>query len=218
MPNPNSKTTGDFDIRGVNHLALVCKDMARTVDFYTNVLGFPLTKTLDLPNGMGQHFFFDIGNGDGLAFFWFPGAPEAAPGIASPDTDTFFDPRSELTTAHASMNHVAFDVAPEKMEEYRERLEQKGVRVTPIMNHDASPSQVSMELTDTTFVRSIYFFDPDGICLEFAAWTRAFVPEDIEHEPATEHDRDAYLAVAEANKETRRADKEARVSEPVSGD
>ena len=27
---------------GVNHLALVCRDMARTVDFYTNVLGMPL--------------------------------------------------------------------------------------------------------------------------------------------------------------------------------
>ncbi len=31
-----------FDIGGINHLALVCKDMARTVDFYTNVLGMPL--------------------------------------------------------------------------------------------------------------------------------------------------------------------------------
>jgi len=72
-----------FDIQGVNHLALVCKDMAKTVDFYTNVLGMPMTKTIDLPNGMGQHFFFDIGNGDGLAFFWFPNAPAAAPGVAS---------------------------------------------------------------------------------------------------------------------------------------
>ena len=50
----------EFELRGVNHLALVCKDMARTVDFYSNVLGMPLTKTLDLPAGMGQHFFFDI--------------------------------------------------------------------------------------------------------------------------------------------------------------
>ena len=31
----------EFELRGVNHLALVCKDMARTVDFYTNVLGMP---------------------------------------------------------------------------------------------------------------------------------------------------------------------------------
>ncbi|MEE2672299.1 MAG: VOC family protein, partial [Myxococcota bacterium] len=72
-----------FELRGVNHLALVCKDMARTVDFYSNVLGMPLTKTLDLPGGMGQHFFFDMGNGESLAFFWFPEAPDRAPGVAS---------------------------------------------------------------------------------------------------------------------------------------
>ena len=44
-----------FELRGINHLALVCKDMARTVDFYTNVLGMPLVKTIELPLGMGQH-------------------------------------------------------------------------------------------------------------------------------------------------------------------
>ena len=59
-----------FEIMGINHLALVCKDMKRTVEFYTQVLGMPLIKTLDLPYGSGQHFFFDIGNGDSLAFFW----------------------------------------------------------------------------------------------------------------------------------------------------
>ena len=53
-----------FELRGVNHLALVCRDMAATVDFYTGVLGMPLVKTIELPGGMGQHFFFDIGGGD----------------------------------------------------------------------------------------------------------------------------------------------------------
>ena len=200
MPRQQSQTTGDFEIRGINHLALVCKDMARTVDFYTNVLGFPLIKTLDLPNGMGQHFFFEIGNGDALAFFWFPSAPEAAPGVASPDPNTFFDPRAELTTAHGSMNHVAFDVAPEKIEVYRARLEARGVRVTPILNHDASPRQVSMEVTETTFVRSIYFFDPDGICLEFAAWTREMNAGDVSHAPARHADRDRYIAMQRGQK------------------
>jgi hypothetical protein len=33
-------------------------------------------------------------------------------------------------------------------------------------------------------VRSIYFQDPDGILLEFAAWTRALTPGDVRHEPA----------------------------------
>ncbi|MBD0347433.1 MAG: VOC family protein, partial [Coleofasciculus sp. Co-bin14] len=53
----------EFQLQGINHIALVSKDMARTVDFYTNTLGLTLIKTIALPDG-GQHFFFDIGNGD----------------------------------------------------------------------------------------------------------------------------------------------------------
>jgi hypothetical protein len=34
------------------------------------------------------------------------------------------------------------------------------------------------------FVRSVYFFDPDGILLELAAWTRAFTAADVAHAPA----------------------------------
>jgi len=186
MPESNK----EFELRGVNHLALVCKDMARTVDFYANVLGMPLTKTIDLPGGMGQHFFFDIGNGDSLAFFWFPEAPERAPGVASPAHNVGEGP---IATAHGSMNHIAFDVAPEKMEEYRDRLKAKGVDVTEIVNHDNSPMQMSRELTDDVFVRSMYFFDPDGALLEFAAWTRALRPDETRVPPATAADRDRYL-------------------------
>jgi len=180
----------EFEIRGINHLALVCRDMAKTVDFYTNVLGMPLVRTIDLPGGSGQHFFFDIGNGDSLAFFWFPNAPDAAPGIAAPEA---LIGRGSSTSAHGSMNHVAFDVPAEKIEEYRERLIAKGVEVTVIFNHDNSPAQVSPEMTDDVFVRSIYFFDPDGILLEFASWTRESAPDDVTHAPATENDRDRYL-------------------------
>lgn len=184
----------EFELRGINHLALVCKDMARTVDFYTNTLGMPMTKTIELPNGMGQHFFFDIGNGDGLAFFWFPNAPEAAPGIASPKNNVG---QGSIVTAHGSMNHVAFDVPEERIEEYRDKLRAKGVEVTEVINHDDSPQQVSRVVNDNTFVRSIYFFDPDGILLEFASWTRELGEEgDVKHKPATAADKERYLAMA----------------------
>ena len=177
----------EFEIRGVNHLALVCKDMARTVDFYTNVLGMPLVKTIELPDGMGQHFFFDLGNGDALAFFWFPDAPEAAPGVASARHAVGLGPgkRDDILTAHASMNHVAFDVPPEKLEEYRRKLQAKGVRVSTILNHDDSPRGMSEQVTESTFVRSIYFMDPDGIMLEFAAWTRELDARDARVPPKT---------------------------------
>ncbi len=178
----NHRENTEFQLNGINHLALVCRDMAETVDFYTNVLGMPLTKTLDLPNGMGQHFFFDIGNGDGLAFFYFPNAPEVAPGIASPK---YSPGEGELTTAIGSMNHVAIDVPEEKFEEYHAKLVAKGLNPTPIINHDDSPRQISRELYPGVFVRSTYFMDPNGILLEFACWTRQFIDEvDVRHAPA----------------------------------
>jgi catechol 2,3-dioxygenase-like lactoylglutathione lyase family enzyme len=175
-------TNTEFDIRGVNHLALVCKDMAETVRFYRDVLGMPLIKTLDLPGGFGQHFFFDIGNGDSLAFFWFPGAPEAAPGVASPRN---LPTQGEMVSAHGSMNHLAFNIAPDKFDDYVAKLKAKGVKVSPVLNHDNSPMQISKTVTPDVFVRSVYFFDPDGVCLEFAAWTKVFDETDVAHDPMT---------------------------------
>ena len=178
-----AKTTGgnrEFDLRGVNHLALVCKDMARTVAFYRDVLGMPLTKTIDLPNGKGQHFFFDIGNGDSLAFFWFPKAPVAQPGIAAPAA---LPGDGSFISAHGSMNHIAFNVPADEFDSYVARLVEKGIKVSRVLNHDNSPTQVSETVTDDVFVRSVYFFDPDGVCLEFAAWTKPLTEADIAHDP-----------------------------------
>lgn len=176
MAAPNN----EFEFLGVNHLALVCKDMAKTVEFYRDILGMPLTKTIDLPGGRGQHFFFDIGNGDSLAFFWFPNAPEAIPGISAPAA---LPTKGSFVSAHGSMNHIAINVRAEKFDDYYQRLVDKGVEVTPILNHDNSPTQSSPEMNDDVYVRSVYFFDPDGVCLEFAAWTKVFDERDVAHDP-----------------------------------
>jgi catechol 2,3-dioxygenase-like lactoylglutathione lyase family enzyme len=169
------RENSEFEIRGINHLALVCKDMAKTVEFYRDVMGMPLIKTIDLPGGAGQHFFFDIGNGDSLAFFWFKDAPKAQPGIASPGG---LPGHPEFVTAHGSMNHVAFNVPVEKFDEYCAKLKAKGIETSAVLNHDNSKYQVSPTVTDDVFVRSIYFFDPDGVCLEFACWTKEFDASD----------------------------------------
>ena len=189
----DTPSTGGFELRGVNHLALVCRDMERTVDFYTNVLGMPLVKTIELPAGMGQHFFFDCGGGDCLAFFWFPDAPDGVPGISAPAARP---DQGELTSAVGSMNHVAFDVAPEKIEEYRDRLIAAGVPCTEVANHDDSEWGISDAMHPGVFVRSVYFQDPDGILLEFACWMRDFTPADVAHVPATAPDKakDVHLA------------------------
>jgi catechol 2,3-dioxygenase-like lactoylglutathione lyase family enzyme len=189
-----ARTNKEFQLGGINHLALVCKDMDRTVDFYTNVMGMPLIKTIELPNNMGQHFFFDIGNGDSLAFFWFPNAPDAQPGVASATKGMLPGP-----SAHGSMNHVAINVPIERMDEYYAKLQAKGIACSRVINHDDSPMQASLEKTPTTFVQSIYFYDPDGIALEFAAWTRELPQEgDVKHKPAKATDKARFREMADA--------------------
>ncbi len=178
-----------FEFGGINHLALVCRDMARTVDFYSGVLGMPLVKTIELPAGMGQHFFFDCGGGDCLAFFWFPEAPDGVPGISAPAGRP---DQADLTSAVGSMNHVAFTVPAEKFDEYRDRLVAAGVDCTEIANHDDSEYGLAEAMHPGVFVRSVYFMDPDGILLEFACWTRPLAPSDVSHAPARAVDASRY--------------------------
>ena len=168
-----------FEYLGVNHVALVCRDMAETVAFYTGILGMKLTKTIDLPNGRGQHFFFDCGGGGSVAFFWFPNAPQAAPGIASMHPD-YLTRGSQ--TAHASMNHLAISIPIEKFDEYAERLRTRGVALR-ILNHDDGANHISTVQTDKTWIRSMYFTDPNGIHMELAAITRSFDGRDVSHDP-----------------------------------
>lgn len=175
-----------FEMRGFSHVAIVCSDMSRTVDFYSRILGMPLVKTVELPGDDGQHFFFDAGNGNSLAFFWFPEAPDSVPGITAPETPPGF---GEWTSAVSSLNHLAFDVPADKFVEYRNKLKSEGVRVGPIVNHDNSESQIATEMNDDVYVRSFYFQDPDGVLLEFACWMREFTPDDVSHTPRTAADR-----------------------------
>src|SRR5262249_54377810 len=60
--------------RGVHHLALISSDVEATIRFYQDVLEFPLTELFENRDYQGStHFFFDIGHGNLLAFFDFPG-------------------------------------------------------------------------------------------------------------------------------------------------
>ena len=173
----------DIRTRGINHVALVCRDMARTVDFYTNVLGMPLVKTVELPNGSGQHFFFDCGGGATVAFFNFPDAPDAVVGVSQAEG---LPDRASLLTSVGSMNHLAFMVEPDEIEGFRQRMIDLGIEVTDVWNHDDSEWGLARSADDPgVFVRSVYFRDPDGILLEFAAWTRPLHAGDVRHQPWT---------------------------------
>jgi catechol 2,3-dioxygenase-like lactoylglutathione lyase family enzyme len=154
---------------GVHHMALVCRDMEVTVDFYTKILGMPLVKGFDIPGG--QHFFFDMGGNNLLAFFWFSDAPDAAPGVASAN---HLLGTGSISSAHGSMNHVAFHAPLENIEAIREELIGKGVDVSEIVNHADISTQPGIKRTtdgveEETWLRSIYFLDPDGVMLEYCA-------------------------------------------------
>src|SRR3954462_10050853 len=65
-------------VRGVHHLALVCRDVEETIRFYQDFLGFPLVELVENRDYAGSsHFFFDIGNRNLLGFFDFPGLGSA---------------------------------------------------------------------------------------------------------------------------------------------
>ncbi|MGY1782477.1 VOC family protein [Geodermatophilus sp. SYSU D01036] len=97
--------------RGLHHTALISSDVERTVRFYQDVLGFPLTELVENRDYPGSsHFFFDIGNGNLLAFFDFPGLDVG--------------PYAEVL---GGLHHMAISVEPERWHELVRRLTDAGV-------------------------------------------------------------------------------------------
>ena len=97
--------------RGLHHFALLCSDVERTVQFYQGVLEFPLTEIFENRDYKGSnHFFFDIGNNNLLAFFDFPGL-----GLG---------PYAEVL---GGLHHIAISVEPEKWEHLKGKLDEAGV-------------------------------------------------------------------------------------------
>src|SRR5438270_2210621 len=97
--------------RGLHHTALISSDVERTVRFYQGVLGFPLTELIENRDYPGSsHFFFDIGNGNLLAFFDFPEL-----GVV---------PYAEVL---GGLHHMAISVDPEHWAQLVDRLTEAGV-------------------------------------------------------------------------------------------
>lgn len=157
--------------RGLSHVALVCSDMYETVKFWEDI-GIPLLKMEELPRG-GQHSFHDMGNGAMLSYMTFENPPAAAPGIASQHLNVVQD---GAATAIASMNHVAMDLPKDKFDAMLAKLKAKGVKVF-VINH-GSDKPFDKVPDDKTWIRSMYFRDPDGIAFEFASLLRELGTEE----------------------------------------
>ena len=97
--------------RGQHHQALISSDVVRTIDFYQGLLEFPLTELFENRDYVGStHFFFDIGNGNALAFFDFPGLG--------------LEEYREVLGGH---HHLAISVTRENWERLRTKLADAGV-------------------------------------------------------------------------------------------
>jgi len=105
--------------RGVHHVALLSADVERTIHFYQEVLEFPLTDLFENRDYEGStHFFFDLGNGNAIAFFDFP--------------ELGLGDYAELL---GGLHHLAISVPPDRWEHLRANLEAEGVE---ILNIDSS--------------------------------------------------------------------------------
>jgi catechol 2,3-dioxygenase-like lactoylglutathione lyase family enzyme len=99
--------------RGIHHMALISSDVERTVRFYQDVLGFPLTEVMENRDYPGStHFFFDAGNGNAIAFFDLPGLD--------------LGPYAEVL---GGLHHVAISITRENWEAARARLTEAGVEL-----------------------------------------------------------------------------------------
>lgn len=57
---------------------------------------------------------------------------------------------------------------------YRQQLQDKDVRVGPVLNHDENGARVCATAHPGVYVRSLYFQASDVIMLAFACWTKKF--------------------------------------------
>jgi catechol 2,3-dioxygenase-like lactoylglutathione lyase family enzyme len=125
--------------RGIHHTALLSSDVERTVRFYQEILGFPLTEIFENRDYRGSnHFFFDIGNGNLLAFFDFPGLD--------------LGPYAEVL---GGLHHLAISMEPDQWARAKQRLDDAGVEYL-------EESGTSIYFTDPDGARVELIADPLG--------------------------------------------------------
>lgn len=136
-------------VKGLYHFAFPCRDAEETRSFYEDLLGLPLVHCMmsDAVPSSGEkqpyvHIFFRMANDSYIAFFDLGGEEKPLPSPNTPDW----------------VQHFAMEVdSLEEVQAHKARLEMAGIEVRGIVDHE--------------FVKSIYFFDPNGLRLEITTRT-----------------------------------------------
>jgi catechol 2,3-dioxygenase-like lactoylglutathione lyase family enzyme len=140
--------------QGVNHIALVTRDLDATIQFYRELLGVAPRVVLPPGEGHGRHALLAVGGASlGLHFF------------EDADAQIFTHPDA-LGAMHrvpGALQHIALTLPDEAtVTTLRERLEQRGILTTALM--------------DQGVTRGFLFLDNNGILLEAACFKSGLPP------------------------------------------
>lgn len=130
------------EYNGINHLAMVTRDMDMTVRYYRDLLGMRLVAGLG--DNRFRHYFFEISDTDLIAFFEWPEVRNI------PVKDHGVPVKGPAAFDHLSIGVSRF----EDLVALKKRLTAAGFWVSEIIDHG--------------FIQSIYSFDPNNIPIEFS--------------------------------------------------
>jgi catechol 2,3-dioxygenase-like lactoylglutathione lyase family enzyme len=146
--------------RGFSHIGLSTLDLDATRAFYEGVLGFKAVRCDIIKvkeGGQIRHIFFDTGRDQLIAFMEARGVP----GVPS----RYEAGINAGLGVPSAFYHFAFEAGSETaLNEKRNELIARGVKVTDVVDHD--------------WAKSIYFTDPNGMQLEYCCFTRNLNADD----------------------------------------
>lgn len=142
---------------GFHHIALVCKNMKETINFYEGAMGMKLRAVYPMHGIRGaKHCFLEAGNGNEISFVEFQ------------DPEPSQNPPSFFQVWPVGMHHhMAYRCESlEQLHQLREQIKSYGVAVSKVVDHD--------------FIHSCYFTDPSGYNLELTCTLRGYTEDEYQ--------------------------------------
>ena len=145
---------------GLHHVAYATRDIAATVHFYESLMGFPLIhsegdrRTSDAGEHRIEHFFFDIGDGESIAFFVLDNIGEQ-PGWTTDISTSVGLPEW--------VNHCAFRATEAQQHDVKGRMDAAGIKPHMEIDHG--------------WCQSVYYLDPNQILVELCRDTPGLTPD-----------------------------------------
>jgi catechol 2,3-dioxygenase-like lactoylglutathione lyase family enzyme len=180
--------------KGLDHVVLTCSDMAKTVEFYHNKLGFPVLHTIEYKDPQGkltaQHWFFgvnDPGNRNAhIAFFCFANGYQSLKNDGKLEGEKPVNPYARPVGA---MMHFNLRVDAQDLRKQAERCNELGIPYRQVTRYASEKSEGHLggiliqgmrgvttrneyhEPEEGWLMNSVYVIDPDGVEVEFNSWS-----------------------------------------------